>query len=313
MLDPVELFPEISNLYEFPSVHADMVFDATRVRSYESAIRRTVNPGDVVVDVGAGTGLLSFLCVKAGARLVYAIERSPILEWAKALARDNQMQDAIVFHNMDSRDVILPESADVVVSEIIGHLAFEEGLAEALVDAKSRFLRPGGTLIPGATTLYSALVHEHELYPTYIDGWGTLWGINYSRLREKACKTVYICQIPERDLLSRPQAILATDFSEVVDELDGKHFSYRVLRDGLVNGLAFWFDASLAQHVSLSSGPWVNSHWKQAFVPFERPLNVRRDEQVTVAISLKFRKLRTDSFSFSAVPVLDFGGGLAHK
>ncbi len=92
MLDPVELFPEVANIYEFPSVHADLVFDETRVRAYRDAITATVKEGDVIADVGAGTGLLTFLCLKAGARKVHSIERSNVIHWAKELVfRSKQM------------------------------------------------------------------------------------------------------------------------------------------------------------------------------------------------------------------------------
>ena len=68
VLEPSELFPEVPNLYEFPSVHADMLLDNARVDAYSRAVAIAVRPGDVVADVGTGTGLLSFLSLQAGAR-----------------------------------------------------------------------------------------------------------------------------------------------------------------------------------------------------------------------------------------------------
>ena len=81
MLDPVELFPEVPNIYAFPCGHADMVFDKSRVAAYRDAINETVKPGDVVADLGSGTGLLSFLCLQAGAARVHAIERSDVIDF----------------------------------------------------------------------------------------------------------------------------------------------------------------------------------------------------------------------------------------
>jgi protein arginine N-methyltransferase 1 len=85
-LEPSELFPEVPNLYEFPSVHADMIFDRERVGKYWKAISTVVRPGCVVADIGTGTGILAFLALRAGASHVHAIERSLAIDWARRVA-----------------------------------------------------------------------------------------------------------------------------------------------------------------------------------------------------------------------------------
>lgn len=42
-----------------PYSHEKALLDKIRCDAYQKAIQRTVKPGDVVVDLGAGTGLLS--------------------------------------------------------------------------------------------------------------------------------------------------------------------------------------------------------------------------------------------------------------
>src|SRR4029077_4660535 len=61
-----------------PFAHEPMLLDKIRCDAYRVAMQRMVKPGDVVVDVGAGTGLLSFFALQAGARHVYAIEMTGI-------------------------------------------------------------------------------------------------------------------------------------------------------------------------------------------------------------------------------------------
>ena len=184
MLDPVELFPEVPNIYDFPSVHADMIFDEARVRAYREAINATVKEGDIVADLGAGTGLLSFLCLQAGAAKVHAVERSNVIDWARELAERNGFSDCIEFHQKDAREVNLGVKVDVIVSELMGHVAFEEGMAETISVAKERFLTPGGHSIPDSVTLKAALVNERDLYRDYIDIWNKFDGIDYSVMRE---------------------------------------------------------------------------------------------------------------------------------
>jgi len=303
MLDPVELFPEVPNLYEFPSVHADMVYDERRVTAYKRAIDSTVKKGDVVVDVGAGTGLLSFLCLQAGAKRVHAIERSPVIKWAKLLAEKNDFADRIVFHNDDARNVEIGEKADVVVSELIGHLAFEEGMAETIADTKGRFLKQGGALIPENVTLRAALVNEKEIYDSYINGWEKVCGIDYSFMREQAVKKAYVTDIAERDLLSESAKIFSVDFSQSNLSVKFNTIDFKVFRKGFVNGVALWFDAQLSSSVKLSSSPWTKTHWKQCFVPFDKSIKVIIDDELSISFELKFRVSSEDKFILNVMPL----------
>jgi len=107
-LEPAEVFRvhHVPLLFESAAAHQWMVYDARRVGQFRRAIQETVTQGDVVVDLGTGTGLLAFLCARAGARRVHAIERNPvILEWAERLARANGLAERVMFHQGDSREV----------------------------------------------------------------------------------------------------------------------------------------------------------------------------------------------------------------
>lgn len=298
MLDPTELFPEVPNIYEFPSIHAGMLYDDERVAKYSTAIRQVVKEGDVVADIGTGTGILAFLCLKAGAKRVHAIERSSAIKWAKEIADRNGFGDRIVFHKEDSRDCELGEKVNVVVSELIGHIAFEEGMAESLFDAKERFLAPDGVIIPERVELKVALVEEKEVYPECIECWQPIHGIDYSVLREEAVKACYLTRLSDRNLLSEPKTFFMVNFSEGRQpNLQGTH-AFDVCRSGKINGIVLWFDADLAPGVSLSSGPWTRNHWKQCFAPITTPITVSASDRVSVDINMQLRTKEQDSFNF---------------
>ena len=299
MLEPSELFPEVPNLYEFPSVHASMLFDEERVGKYSAAIQQVVKKGDIVADIGTGTGLLAFLCLKAGAERVHALERTAAVKWAKLLAEKNGFSDRIVFHEQDSRFHNLPEKVNVVVSELIGHIAFEEGMAESLFDAKERFLAPDGVIIPERVELKVALVEEKEVYRECIECWQPIHGIDYSVLREEAVKACYLTGLSDRNLLSEPKTFFMVNFSEGRQRnLQGTH-AFDVCRSGKINGIALWFDADLAPGVSLSSGPWARNHWKQCFAPITAPIKVSAGDNVSIDINMQLRTKENDSFKFN--------------
>lgn len=298
MIDPSELFPEVDNLYEFPSVHQEMIFDEQRVDAYDRAIRQVVNKGDTVIDIGTGTGILAFLCLRAGAARVHAIDRSPVIELAKRLAEANGFADRIVFHQCDSREVEIEDSADVIVSELIGHMAFEEGMVESISDAKKRMLKHEGTLIPKAVTLYAAPVYEREVYASCIDGWKAAYGIDYSVMREQALATSYVTEISENDLLAKHQPVFSIDFHKKPSIEVNTERTFEIHRSGEINGIAFWFDSLLTDVVRLSSGPWSKTHWRQCFTPLSEPRKVTAGEQLPVSFAMALRNRKTDRFSF---------------
>jgi protein arginine N-methyltransferase 1 len=299
MLDPAELFPEVPNLYEFPSIHSDMIYDEHRVNAYRQAIDRTVRKGDVVVDVGTGTGILAFLCLQAGAARVHAIDRSPVINWARRLAETNGMADQIIFHQCDSRDVHMDERADVIVSELIGHLAFEEGMVESISDAMERFLKPDGSLIPQAVTLYAAPVCEREIYESCIDGWRPAYGIDYSVMREQAVGATYVTEINERDLFAKHQSIFSVDFLQSAQVEIHAEKTFEIYRDGEINGIAFWFDSKLTDVIRLSSGPWSKTHWKQCFTPLPQPRKTFAGDTFDVSFDMTLCQRVSDRFSFA--------------
>ena len=299
MLDPSELFPEVPNIYEFPSVHAGMLYDKERLDKYSAAIRRVVKEGDIVADIGTGTGLLAFLCLKAGAKRVHAIERSPAIKWAKEIAHKNKFGNRIVFYEEDSRNCDLGEKVNVVISELIGHIAFEEGMAESLFDAKERFLAADGIMIPESVELKVALVEENEVYPDCVDCWDEIAGIDFSTMRERAIKACYLTSLGNKNLLSEPKTFFMVDFRESKGlSLQGSH-RFDVCRAGKVNGIALWFEASLSPNVMLSSGPEKKTHWRQCFAPISIPITVTDYDKISVDIDMKLRTKEDDSFEFN--------------
>jgi SAM-dependent methyltransferase len=297
--DPSELFPEVPNLYQFPSVHNDMIYDEHRVEAYRRAIDEVVRPGDVVLDIGTGTGILSFLCLRAGAKRVHAVDRSPVIKWAQKIAETNGFDKDMVFHCCDSRDLILGEKVDVIVSELIGHLVFEEGMVESVSDAIDRFLVSQGRILPQAVTLYAAPVFEREVYRFSIDSWRPAYGIDYSVMREAAVSNTYVADISERDLFAKHEPVFSVDFQRQVPVEIFAERKFEIHRDGEINGLAFWFDSRLSDFVRLSSGPWAKTHWRQCFTPLPSPTRVFAGQQIDVSFSMTLCQLKSDRFAFN--------------
>ncbi|HUU49770.1 MAG TPA: 50S ribosomal protein L11 methyltransferase, partial [Nitrospinota bacterium] len=134
----------MTNMIEY---HKMMLSDRYRTNTFKRAIFETVKPGDVVLDLGAGTGILSFFACMAGAKRVYAVEVDSVIEIAKELARENNLKDKITFINNVSTDISLSEKVDIIISEILGSFGLEEDIIDYMADARERFLKKSGVLI----------------------------------------------------------------------------------------------------------------------------------------------------------------------
>ena len=179
--------------------HRSMLVDRVRMQSHLRAILKTVKPGDVVLDMGSGTGVLACFACMAGARRVYAVEQGPIIELAKAICRQNGFQDRVVFLNDWSTNVELPEPVDVMVTETIGNIGFEEGILGWVIDAKARLLAAGGRIVPHAVDLVAVPVEQTSDYDFFIDTWNQgFCTLNYAPARFLAVNTMQWTERCER-------------------------------------------------------------------------------------------------------------------
>lgn len=290
MTDPLgELVPKVQNIFEFLSVHREMIFDEVRTSAYARAISLAVKEGDVVVDVGTGTGLLALLAVKAGAKKVYAIEKTGIIDVARANASKLGLEDRIEFIRDDSRNARLHEQADVIVSEVIGHLVVEENMLDSVLDARDRFLKPGGKLIPSTAAMYFVPVEAAEVYEDEIGVWRTMvQGVDLSGSQEFAVNNLYNAEFKEEDYLADPRPSKLMNFRTIDNVQLSFKGTYSVRRNGLLHGIAGWFVARLYSTIEISTAPTSErTHWKQCFFPAKGPFPVKAGDTVSFDFSSK--------------------------
>ena len=272
---------------EILDYHRSMLVDETRMRAFRDAITATVRPGDVVVDIGAGTGVLSFLACMAGAKRVYAAESGTVIELARELSEANGFADRIVFIPEWSTAIEIPEPADVIITETIGNAAFDEGIVAWTIDARRRFLREGGRVVPRTVELWMAAVESWDDHAEVSDWSAPFLPVDYGAARRRAERTLWSVDLTADDLLTSPTLVAGADLRTAEDPVVDESGELRVRRDGTLHGMACWFRSELAEGISLTNLPPTPApSWCQGFLAIPRPLAVTAGDVLGWEISV---------------------------
>jgi len=278
--------PRFASGFGAPWAHVAMLDDVTRTSAFVRAIHATVRPGDVVLDVGTGTGVLAVEAARAGARRVYAVEQRGIGEGARDVFGANGLADRIEVVQGRSTSITLPEKADVLVSEILGNDPLAEGMLSTFQDARERHLKPGARVVPGAVTMFALPV---DLPDEYLDA-HTFSAANVARWREDFSIDfgpltrfgVQVTNLPNvKPQLAREWATIG-DSVELAridltrgDRVRPRTVPFVARSKARCLGLLLYFEAELAPGVVLSTAPDAaadDNHWTCCvFRASERP------------------------------------------
>jgi len=274
-----------------PLLQESLLLDKARCDAYREAIHRTVKPGDVVVDLGAGTGLLSFFALQAGARHVYAIEMSDIADAAAELIAANGFQDRITLIRKKSKKVGLPEGCDVLVTETLSAFCFDtEDIIDSLADARARFLKPGARIIPESA--------ETFLLPFYSDDFGAgrlpprYYDLDFNPFRKRLFKSYSLVPASGKSFsaLAMPALCYQIDFRKDIANPAKTFVPFRITAEGRLDGFLGWFEARLCDGVTLSNSPYMPlSHWWQLYLPIHDQPRFRPGQTILLYLDPNIR------------------------
>ncbi len=267
------------------AAYGSMMSDKARMAAYAGALQEAVGPDSVVVDIGTGTGVFAMFACKLGARRVYAIEPSRAIQVARESARANGFSDRIA----KSSAVELPEPADIVVSDMRGTLPLAGGHLSAIVDARRRLLRPGGTLIPRRDVLMAAPLESHEAYDGLIAGFRDgAFGLDMASQQHMALNSWQAIAPNDARALAAPEPWCDIDYRTIEGPNAAGRATWTLSEPGTAHGLSVWFEAVAADHIRFASGPFrKDSVYGTAFFPFLEPLRLAQGETLTVELDAR--------------------------
>jgi len=266
-----------------------MLADRVRMSAYERALRQSVKPGSVVLEIGTGPGIMAVLACQLGASRVYAIEPSPIVQLAREIAAANHCADIIEFIEDISTRVTIPVRADVIVSDLRGAIPLLEQHIPSIVDARRRFLAPGGALIARKDRIWCAVVEIPERYGKIVNPWESKsLGQDLSPARRMAVNEIQKERIVPEQLLTKPQLWATLDYATVESPDVQGELNWTAERTGTGHGVVAWFEAELADGVVFSTAPGKEGTiYGFLFFPWAQPVPLVAGQQVRVNLQAK--------------------------
>lgn len=306
-------FGEYSSGYDTPPIHISMLNDKHRTLSFLNGIQEVVQPGDVVLDIGTGTGILAIAAARAGARHVYAIEASGIGKLAKEIFKANGLTDRITLIEGWSTQVTLPEKADVLISEIIGNEPLGERVLETTMDAIKRLLKPNARLVPDKVKIFGLPVtiprndlKKHTFVEETIQEWKNWYEIDFSPLVEPPLNSphkFFINPFLARDwkALSAPVVLADIDLKNIKDLTTNNIITVTTKASGRLDGILEYFELEVCptkQFLIHPSKADETNHWLSPVWILPEPLNLQTGDRFEMTYQYRVTE---DQFRVSVI------------
>ena len=253
--------------YGAVKAYAGLLEDQRRTESFLAGVKAVVRPGDVVLDLGTGVGLLAIAAAQAGASRVYALEPTGIGTLAKANFQANGYGDRITLITGMSTEVDLPERADVLLSDLVSNDPLGERVVQFTADARRRLLKPAARLMPSAVRIFAlpvdvpaALLPRQPVTPTRVDTWRQRYGVDFGALAENAPPPPSSCTVNPWRLaghaIGTPVPVFEAQLATATADDLAIHAegAFEATEAALLNGVLIYWEAEFGP------GRWFSTH-----------------------------------------------------
>ena len=281
--------------WERIDVHKRLLKDKVRNAAYKAAISKYCAPGMTSLDIGAGTGLLTFFAVQAGCDRVYSVESTDIIRHARKTAKLNGFEDRIRFIQKDVFDLKLPDrKVDILIHDQIGGFLWNEGMIGKVRHSRKKFLKPGGLILPARFELFLVPASLPDVAMDTAFWRQKSYGISFACIGEAEARHSAELRRPRqlrlvgtRSFLSAPLLACTTDLYDDFPIPDEVSMSFTVTKDqgpctAIVGSFRIIFDDKLSIDTSPAR---ENTNWEQFILPLANQQRVRPGSE----IHLRFR------------------------
>ncbi len=266
-----------------------MVGQGVRYQAYSSALRRAVGQETTVLDLGAGPGFWAITAARAGARQVYAVDPDESIRWGEEAARRLHLEGSIRFYRAVSTAVELPERVDCIVSDLRGCVPLFTNHVPSIIDARNRFLKPGGRLIGTKDTLFATVVEAPRFYLNLTEPWSKQeWHAAFEPALEVILNQYYKERFEPGDMLADSICWAVLDYTTIENADVSTQIDFTVKRAGMGHGVGVWFDAELIEGVGFSNAPGEPELiYGRTVFPWLKPVALNAGDRVVVDLSAR--------------------------
>ena len=275
------------NSYSSYYIHEEMLKDKVRTGAYQKAILENSElfKDKIVLDIGSGTGILSFFAAQAGAKHVYGIEYADIADYSLEIIKKNKMEEKITIIKSKVEEAELPvEKVDIILSEWMGYFLLYESMLDCVLFARDKWLKKDGIMFPDRAQMFLAGLEDKNYKHRKINSWNNIYGFNMSCIKQVAIAEPLIDSCNEDYLISTKCKIFDIDLYKVKKEELDFMSGYKITftEDDCFNGLVSWFNVyfnKVNKKVVLSTGPLDEpTHWKQTVFYIEDDIQVKKGD-----------------------------------
>lgn len=285
-----------------PPWHLKMLADHERNDAFEQAIQEAMNENSVALDIGTGSGLLSMMSVKHGAKVVYACEQSKyIADAARENFAKNKMDDKIQLFASKSTQLTgneLKPKANIIVAEIFDSGLLGEYAIPSFRHALLNLCTEKARVIPKAAEVKGKLLHAPK--SGSVNPIRDISGFDLSAFDQFRIPEEYVTQnLSEitHEYCSDEFKILEVDFENLWPALapnQCRRFDLTILinSDKPIHGIAFWFTLFMNDHITLSSAPGrKDNHWGQAVSYFSQAIEAKTGQELKITVNYTDTKI----------------------
>ncbi|KAE8705882.1 putative protein arginine N-methyltransferase 1 [Hibiscus syriacus] len=283
--------------YSHFGIHEEMLKDGVRTKTYQNVIyqNKFLFKNKVVLDVGAGTGILSLFCAKAGAAHVYAVECSQMADMAKQIVETNGLSDGGVVTVLKGKieEIELPVAkVDIIISEWMGYFLVFENMLNTVLYARDKWLVNDGVVLPDKASLYLTAIEDADYKDDKIEFWNNVYGFDMSCIKKQAMMEPLVDTVDQNQIVTNSHLLKTMDISKMApgDASFTASFKLVAQRDDYIHAFVAYFDVSFTKCHKLmgfSTGPKSRAtHWKQTVLYLEDVLTICEGEAIVGSMTV---------------------------